>query len=138
MARMNIRFLAGILGLVLVSAGCVDTVTGRKTAAVPFMKDKIESRYERPSEQVFQAAKEVIAFNGTLINEGVLYGQTNVVANLVKTVEGKVNQRTVWVRIEQVEPRLTAVAVQTRTSGGGTDIELAAEIDKQIALKLVR
>jgi hypothetical protein len=30
------------------------------------------------------------------------------------------------------------VAVQTRTGGGVSDIDLAAEIDKQIALKLVR
>ncbi|HEY9508409.1 MAG TPA: hypothetical protein VIV82_00975, partial [Verrucomicrobiae bacterium] len=117
---------------------CVDTVTGHKTAAVPFLKDKIESRYERPSEQVFQAAKDVISFNGALINEGVVYGQTNAIGNVARTIEGKVNQRTVYVRVEQVEPKITSVAVQTRTSGGGSDIELAAEIDKQIALKLVR
>jgi hypothetical protein len=138
MARMKTSFLAGLLGVAIFSVGCVDTVTGRKTAAVPFVKDRIESRYERPAEQVFQAAKEVIAFNGALVHEGVLYGQTNAIGNVVKTVEGKVNQRTVWVRIEQIEPRVSAVAVQTRTTAGGTDIELAAEIDKQIALKLVR
>jgi hypothetical protein len=138
MALMNTKIFAGLLGLALLGVGCVDTVTGRKTAAVPFMKDKIESRYERPIEQVFQATKEVIAYNGTLVREGILYGQTNSVNGLVKTIEGSVNQRTVWVRIEQVEPRVTGVAVQTRTQGGGTDIDLAAEIDKQIALKLVR
>ncbi|MBC8096221.1 MAG: DUF3568 family protein [Akkermansiaceae bacterium] len=135
---MNTKIFAGLLGLALLGAGCVKTVTGGKTAAVPFIKDKIESRYERPAEQVFQAAKDVITFNGTLVHEGTLYGQTNAIGNMVKTVEGKVNQRTVWVRIEQVEPRISAVAVQTRTSGGGSDIDLAAEIDKQIALKLVR
>jgi hypothetical protein len=138
MARMNTRFLAGLLGLALVAVGCVDTVTGRKTAAVPFVKDRITSRYERPAEQVFQATREVISYNGTLVHEGVLYGQTNAVGNVVKTVEGKVNQRAVWVRIEQLEPRVTGVSVQARTSAGGTDLELAAEIDKQIALKLVR
>jgi len=116
----------------------VETVTGRKTAAVPFVKDRIESRYERPADQVFQAAKEVVAYNGTLVNEGIVYGQTNAIGNIIRTVEGKVNQRTVWVRIEQVEPQVTGLAVQTRTSSGGSDIELAAEIDKQIALRLVR
>ncbi|MGN6553128.1 MAG: DUF3568 family protein [Verrucomicrobiota bacterium] len=135
---MNIKLMAGLLGLALVSAGCVSTVTGRTTAAVPFIKDKIESRYERPVDQVFQAAKEVVSYNGTLVNEGTLYGQTNTMTSLVKTVEGKVNQRTVWVRIEQIDPKVTGVAVQTRTAAGGSDIELAAEIDKQIALKLVR
>ncbi|HLP76076.1 MAG TPA: DUF3568 family protein, partial [Candidatus Paceibacterota bacterium] len=135
---MNTKIFAGLLGLALLAVGCVDTVTGRKTAAVPFIKDKIESRYERPVDQVFQAAKDVIAFNGALVHEGILYGQTNAVGNLVKTIEGKVNQRTVWIRVEQIEPKITDVAVQTRTSGGGSDIDLAAEIDKQIALKLVR
>lgn len=135
---MNTKIFSGLLGIALLAAGCVDTVTGRKTAAVPFIKDKLESRYERPAEQVFQAAKDVISFNGALVHEGTLYGQTNAIGNTVRTVEGKVNQRTVWVRVEQVEPRVTAVAVQTRTSAGGTDIDLAAEIDKQIALKLVR
>jgi hypothetical protein len=64
----------------------------------------------------------------------VLYNSTNV----VKTVEGKVNQRTVWVRIEAIDPKVTAVTVQTRTPGGGSDIDLAHEIEKQIALKLVQ
>jgi hypothetical protein len=30
------------------------------------------------------------------------------------------------------------VTVQTRTPGGGSDIDLAHELEKQIALKLVR
>jgi hypothetical protein len=89
-------------------------------------------------EQVFQAAKEVVQYNGTLTRETVLQGQTNAVNNIAKIVEGKVNQSTVWVRVQQVDPRVTSVAVQTRTQGGGADIELAAAIDKQIALKLVR
>ena len=58
--------------------------------------------------------------------------------NTVKTVEGKINQRTVWVRVEAVDPKVTAVTVQTRTSGGVSDLDLAHEVEKQIALKLVR
>jgi hypothetical protein len=130
---MKTKIFAAILGLAVVVTGCVDTVAGRKTAGVPFIKDTIDARYERPMDDVFKAAKDVIAFNGTLINESLLYGQTNQ----VKTVEGRVNQRNVWIRIEQVDPKQTAVSVQTRTPGGGSDIDLAAEIDKQIALKLV-
>ena len=76
----------------------------------------------------------MIIANGILSNESILHGETNT----VKTAEGKVNQRTVYVRVEGVEPKVTAVSVQTRTSGGGSDIELAHEIEKQIALKLVR
>ncbi|MEY2467152.1 MAG: hypothetical protein QOD03_1673 [Verrucomicrobiota bacterium] len=134
MAAMKTKIFAALLGLALITAGCVDTVSGRKTAGVPFIKDKIEARYERSVDDCFNAAKAVITESGVLNNEGILHDQTN----LVKTVEGKVNQRTVWVRIEMVEPKITAVSVQTRTPGGGSDIDLAAMIDKQIALKLVR
>ena len=135
---MKTKFLAAFAGLALVVAGCVSTVGGRKTAGVPFTKDTINSKYERPAEDVFQAAKDVVQYNGVLVSDGTLYGRTNTVSNMAKVIEGKVNQRTVWIRVEQVNPKITEVAVQTRTKGGGSDIELSAEIDKQIALKLVR
>lgn len=130
---MKTKFFAALLGVAVLAAGCVDTVTGGKTAGVPFIKDRIESRYERSVDQVFEAAKQVVAEDGVLVSEGILHE-----SNLVKTVEGKVNQRSVWVRVEQVEPKVSGVSVQTRTQGGISDIDLAAQIDKQIALKLVR
>lgn len=116
--------------------GCVNTVTGGKTAGVPFIKDTIEARYEKPAEPVFQAARAVIAENGMLINEGTLYGQTNALGNMVRTLKGKVNERMVYVRVEALDPKITGTAVQTRTSAGVSDIDLAAQIDKQIAIKL--
>jgi len=115
-------------------AGCVSTVNDRKTAAVPFVKDTVEARYERPVAQVHEAAKQVIQFNGTLSRDTSLLSNTNTTFVL----EGKVNQRTVWVRVEAEQPRLTLVQVQARTKGGGTDLDLVHEIDKQIALKLSR
>ncbi len=134
MSGMKTTIFALWIGTVIIGAGCVSTVNDRKTAGVPFIKDRIESRYQRPVDQIFQAAKEVLKTDGTLVNESTLYNQTNA----VKTIEGKVNQRSVWVRIEEVDPTVTAVTVQTRTSAGGSDIDLAAQIDKEIALKLVR
>jgi hypothetical protein len=131
---MRTTILAILFGAVLVGAGCISTVDERKTAGVPFIKDRVEGRYERTVDQVAQAAKQVVSSNGVLVNESILYSQTNA----VKTVEGKVNQRTVWVRIEFIDPKITAVTVQTRTPGGGSDIDLAHELEKQIALKLVR
>lgn len=131
---MKICMFAILFGMVLAGAGCVSTVDERKTAGVPFIKDRVEGRYERTVDQVASAAKEVIKSNGVLVNESILYNETNA----VKTVEGKINQRSVWVRIQAVDPKITAVTVQTRTSGGGADIDLAHEIEKQIALKLVR
>jgi len=136
---MKKKFLVGSMiigaaGAVLIGAGCVHTVTDRTTAGVPFVKDTVEGRYERPLDQVYDAAKDVVKFNGTLVNESILHTETN----MVKTVEGRVNQRRVWVRVEAVDPKVTGVAVQTRNPSGGTDIDLAHEIEKQIALKLVK
>jgi len=123
-----------LLGAVLAGTGCVSTVNERKTAGVPFIKDRVGGQYERTVDQVAAAAKQVVTSNGVLVNESILYDQTNA----VKTVQGKVNQRTVWVRIEYIDPKVTAVTVQTRTPGGGSDIDLAHELEKQIALKLVQ
>lgn len=138
MATMKLKFFAALMAIAALAAGCVDTVTGEKTMGVPFIKDKIESRYDRPADEVFAAAKEVVKEDGVLLNEGTLYNQTNAVNNVVRTVQGKVNQRSVWVAVAQVDPKISDVTVQTRTQGGVADIDLAAEIDKQIALKLVR
>jgi hypothetical protein len=138
MARMKFKFFAGLMGVAVLVAGCVNTVTGQRTAGVPFIKDTIEARYEKPAEPVFQAARQVIADNGMLITEGTLYGQTNALGNSVRTLKGKVNERTVYVRVEALDPRITGTAVQTRTSAGASDIDLAAQIDKQIAIKLAR
>jgi hypothetical protein len=132
MRKMRTIIFAVLIGAVVVGAGCVSTVNDRSTAGVPFIKDKVEGRYERPLEQVFQAAKTVVKKNGVLVNESTLYNETNT----VKTVEGKVNQRNVWVRVEAMDPKVTAVVVQCRTSGGGSDIDLAHELEKEIALEL--
>lgn len=126
--------LAGLAAVLIVAAGCVSTVNDRKTSGVPFVKDKVEGMYERPVTQVFAAAKTVVSRNGTLVNETTLYNQTND----VRTVQGKINQANVWVRITGIQPKLTTVVVQTRGKGGSADLDLAHEVEKQIALELVK
>ena len=118
--------IAGLAGLV---AGCVDTVDGRSQAGVPFVKDRVEGRYERPAEQVFQAAKKVLAFNGTLTSENTIN----------HSLEARVNQTTIWARVEEIDPAkpVSLVIVQARAKGGGSDLDLAHELEKQIALQLV-
>jgi Protein of unknown function (DUF3568) len=130
---MKTKFLAVIAGAAIVAAGCVGTVSGKKTGAVPFVKDKVEGRYERTPAQVYEAAKAVLLFNGTLLSETTLHGTNNVLA-----LEGKVNQRSVWIAVQPVDAKVTSVVVQARTSGGGSDIGLVHELDKQIAVKLTR
>ena len=124
--------LALLGGLVLV-AGCVSTVNDRKTAAIPFVKDKFEGRYERTPEQVYAAALEVLKFNGAVSRESIV----NPGTNQLQTIEGKVNTRSVWVRVQAVDATVTSVTVQVRTKGGGSDLDLTQELQKQIAVKLV-
>ena len=131
---MKTKIFAALTGVIIVATGCVQTVNDRHTAAVPFVKDKVEGRYERSVDQVFAAAKEVLTINGTVLRDTSLLGGTNT----VRVLEGKVNQRTVWMRVEGIDPKITSVLVQARTTAGGTDIALVHELDKQIALKLAR
>jgi hypothetical protein len=127
---MKLKFaqvLAAML-MVAVFTGCYSGADGRNRAGMPFVKDKIESRYERSIDVCFAAAKEVLRFNGTL------YGENTI----THTLEAKVDTRTVIVSVDEVEPKITRVIVQARTKGKMADIDLAAEIDKQIALRLPR
>jgi Protein of unknown function (DUF3568) len=125
---------AGLAGVAILVVGCIRTVSGNKTGAIPFKKDRIEGRYERPMNTVYEAAKEVLQFNGMVTAESTL-STTNTTA---LALEGKVNQRSVWIRVEQVDPKITEVIVQARTKWGGSDLDLVHELEKEIALKLVR
>ena len=108
------------------AVGCYHTVNGSSKLGRPFSKDQLESRYERPVDQIFAAAKEVLTYLGTLTSENTI----------AKTLQAKVDNNTVWVKVDEVEPNVSRVFVQARTKGGGGNVDLAAEIDKQIALQL--
>ena len=113
--------LAALLG------GCVNTVDGRSRAGMPIATDTKESTYERPVEQIFTAAKDVLKLNGTLVSENTIN----------HSLEAKIDTRTVWVAVDEIEPKVSRVRVQARTKGGRGDIDLASEIDKQIYGKLI-
>ena len=106
--------------------GCQSTPDGRSRAGVPFVKDTIESRYQRPPVQIFASARQVLELNGTLVSENTINS----------TLEAKIDNRHVIVKVDEVEPGVSRVQVEARKKGGAADIDLAAEIDKQIALKL--
>ena len=130
---MKLKLWSIILLPAILAAGCVKTVNDESTAGVPFVKDKIEGRYERTVQDVFDASVKVLKFNGTVERESTLF-ENNITA---RTVEGRVNQRRIWIRVEPVDAKVTSVVVQARTSGGGTDMNLAYDLEKQIALQLV-
>ena len=110
----------------LVLCGCVNTIDGRQSFGMPLVKDKLDSRYPRSPHQVWTAAKDVLIYNGTLYSEDTLQN----------VLEASVDTRTVWVKVEPVDKEITRVLVQVRRKGGGTDLALASEIDKQIAVRL--
>jgi hypothetical protein len=126
--EMKMNWLWYVCGLLCLAAlnGCVSTPDGGQTMAFSPLKDKIESRYKRGAKDVWAAAKDVIRYNGTLVGEDVLQS----------TLRGDVNERKVWIKAEELDDQVTKVIVQVRTRSGGTDMDLAAELDKQIAIRL--
>jgi hypothetical protein len=116
----------GLCCISMVLAGCVETLDGKHQGGLPFAKDTVEGRYDRSVDQVMKAARDTISYNGVLTVE-------NVVG---KTLEGKVDKRTVWVAVSAVASNVTQVAIQVRTSGGGTDRDLASDLKEQIAVRL--
>ena len=131
---MKMKLLACVLGAVILVTGCVGTASGGKTAGVPFIKDKFLALYKVPADKAYQAAKEVMKEDGVLTNEGVNYAG----AVEVRFVQGKINESKVWISVSNAEKDLTQVTVQVRRGGGGSDLVLAHQLDKEIAIKMAR
>lgn len=125
------KLLFSLLAVLAVGGtGCISTVDGDKSVGVPFRKDSIVSRYQIPVAQIVDAAKEVLA--GEKGGLGVLQSENRVNNSLV----AKVNTRMVYLKVTEVEPNISEIVVQVRTDAGWPDVDWAAEIDKQIALRL--
>jgi hypothetical protein len=75
---------------------------------------------------VFAAAKQVLGFLGTLTSENTIAG----------TLEAKVDNNTVYVAVDEIEPGISRVLTQVRRSSMKGNVSLASEVDKQIALQL--
>ena len=129
----NIIF-AALAGVIIIATGCVKTVSGTRSPAITWSKDKVEGRYQRSVEQVYQASVTVIQNNGVIIQEYIPHDTTNT----TRSVQGKVNQKNVWVSVSSVDPTVTQVIVQARSGMGVSDISLAHELEKEIALQLAR
>jgi hypothetical protein len=112
--------------LLLATTACVKTVDGGSKAGWPAWKDTIKSKYEMPLDKVVIAARKTLAENGTITKDDI--------AN--NALVAKVNTSTVFVKITEDQPGVTLVLTQARKKGGGGHVDLAAEIDKQIALNL--
>ena len=131
---MKMISLAAFAGVVIIAAGCVKTVSGTHSPAITWSKDRVEGRYQRSVDQVYQASVAVIQNNGVLVTEYIPHDTTNT----VRSLEGKVNEKNVWISVQAVDPTITKVIVQTRSSMGVSDVDLSHELEKEIALQLAR
>jgi len=132
--HMKTKIFAALVGITIISAGCVKTVSDTHTATVSFGKDSVEGRYERTMDQVYQAAVQVIQHNGAVLTEFIPHDTTNT----VRSLQGKVDQCNVWMRVEAIDPKTTSVVVEARTKWGNRNIDLVHELEKEIALQLAR
>ena len=118
--------------MALITAGCVGTVSGSYAPGFP-TKDSVVGRYQRPLDQVYSAAIQVVNNNGVLLTEFIPHDTTNT----VRAVKARIDKEDVFIRVEAVDPQITQITVQARTTMGG-DVEEAHELEKEVALQLAR
>ena len=131
---MKTKIFAAFVGMAIVATGCIGTVSGTKTPALTWSKDQVSGRYQRSVDQVYQASITVIQNNGVLITEYIPHDTTNT----VRSLQGKVNQHNVWIRVQAIDPNITEVTVQSRSTTGISNVDIAHELEKEIALQLAR
>ena len=106
--------------------GCVDTVDGRHRAGMPFQKDRAEGRYARPTADLWVAAKDVLKYHGTINSEDLAR----------QSLQGNVDERNIWITVSAVDAKVSQVLVQARSKGGFADYQMAAYLEKEIAVRL--
>jgi hypothetical protein len=131
---MKLKFLAVIALAAVAATGCVHTVSDTTAFRSNWTKDIIAGRYNRTVDQVYAASVAVIQQNGVMIREFIPHNSTNT----VRALEGKVNQRNVYISVESVDPKTTQVNVQAIGSWGNADLDVSHELEKEIALQLAR
>jgi hypothetical protein len=130
---MKAKIFAILVGAVVVTTGCVKTVSDTHTASVSFARDRVEGRYPRSVDQVYQAAFAVINKNGVVVTEYIPHDTSNN----VRSFQAKVSECNVWVRVEaDADAKTTLITVQARTKWGATNLDLAIELEKEVALQL--
>lgn len=128
--KKEILAALGVMGMAFLVAGCVGTVSGTYEPGFP-TKDSVVGRYQRPLDQVYSAAIFVVNNNGVLITEFMPHDTTNT----VRAIKAKIDKEDVFIKVEAVDPQITQITVQARTTVGG-DVEEAHELEKEIALRL--
>jgi len=129
---MKTKIFMALAAIAIATAGCISTVSDTQTPGNPIGRDSVGGLYQRPLDEVYRAAVKVINNDGTLLTEYIPHNTTNT----VRAFMGRVNQNKVWVRVEAVNPQTTAITVEARTKWGNQDLDLAHELEKEVALQL--
>jgi len=129
---MNKKIFAIFAGAAIIATGCVHTVTDSTTFAVSYGRDSVAGRYQRPLKEVYDASVKVIGENGVLLTEHIPHDYTNE----VRSLEGRVSDCKVYIRVQQIDPQVSQVDVEARTKMGRVNIDLVHELEKDIALEL--
>lgn len=123
-----------LAAIALVTAGCITTVSDTKVAGNPIGRDSVGGIYRRPLDEVYRAAVQVINNDGKLLTEYIPHDTTNT----VRAFMGQVNRNKVWVRVEAMGPQTSEISVEARTKWGNQNLDLAHELEKEVALQLAR
>ena len=129
---MKNKIFAVLAGAAIIATGCVSTVSDTKSFAwSPLARDAVAGRYQRPLDEVYKAAVTVVGRDGVLLKEYIPHDTTNS----VRSLEGRVGESKVWIRVEQIDPKVSQVDVQAR-KGGRVNVDLVHALEKEIALEL--
>lgn len=124
----HLLLVAVAVGLI----GCVSKVTETQPSSKPAYQDRIENRYAKSVDQVYAAAQKAVESFGNVTRAGNVLSATNQ----VRTVEGEINGRSIYIRLEEIAPRTTTAVVQVRTKLGSTDLRVAKDVVRQIGVYL--
>lgn len=105
--QRNFFTVLALSSLLFAGAGCVTTEKGDLKFGVPG-KDTIVSRYELPYDKVKTAAIAVLKRNGTLVGDDLIK----------KVLEGRIDTASVFVSLDDSEPKITKISVQVRREIG--------------------
>jgi hypothetical protein len=120
-------FSLSLVVAVLALSGCTSTLNDSKRMTWnPIAKDTVEGRYDRTPAEIWAATKDVLKHQGIIVRD-------DTVKNVV---EASVDERVVWVKVEEFDTKTTRVLVQSQTKGGVADLEMASYIKEQIAIRL--
>ena len=130
---MKMNTFAVLAAAAVIATGCVKTVSDTSTFALtPAARDSVAGRYQRDVDTVYKASVAVVTRNGVLLTEYIPHDYTNT----VRSLQGRVSDRKVWIRVAQIDAKISQVDVQARTKAGRVDLDLVHELEKEIALEL--